>query len=390
MFIFATAIAWGMAFLTAVGVVFYLLAFFGAWSFQRTRWKKLPDYYPAVSILKPMKGIDPDMYESLASHCRQEYAGEYELIFGVSSLEDSAVPAVERLQKEFPEKSIRLVLCPQSLGPNGKVSNLVQMLPHAKYGHILINDSDIRVSRQYLRRIMTRFQSPNKTGRSVGMVTALYRGKAHDSIGSKMESLGISTDFMSGVLTARALEGGIHFGLGSTLAVSPEALASIGGLTPLVEYLADDYELGARVAKAGFDVVLSSDIVETTVPPYKFSAFLQHQLRWNRSIRDSRKLGYVGLAFTFGLPWAFLNLIVSGLSPLSLWLFSLALLARTSLALMTGVIVLRDYQVLRDLWLLLPRDLVAMGLWIWSFAGNTIAWRGETFFLKDGKLVKSS
>jgi ceramide glucosyltransferase len=222
------------------------------------------------------------------------------------------------------------------------------------------------------------------------MVTALYRGKAHESIGSKMESLGISTDFMSGVLTARALEGGIHFGLGSTLAVSPEALASIGGLTPLVEYLADDYELGARVSKAGFDVVLSSDIVETTVPPYRFAAFLQHQLRWNRSIRDSRKLGYVGLAFTFGLPWAFLNLIVSGLSPLSLWLFSLALLVRTSLALMTGVIVLRDYQVLRDLWLLLPRDLVALGLWIWSFAGNTIAWRGETFSLKGGKLVKPS
>jgi ceramide glucosyltransferase len=390
MFVFAICMAVGMAILTVAGTGYYLLAFWGAWSFQRTRWRKLAEHHPPVSILKPMKGLDPGMYESLASHCRQQYAGEYELIFGVSSLEDPAVPAIERLQKEFPECSIRLVLCPQSLGSNGKVSNLIQMSPHARYGHILINDSDIKVFPYYLKRIMACFQMLNHRERPVGLVTALYRGKAHSSIGSKMESLGIATDFVSGVLTARALEGGIRFGLGSTLAVCPEALAAIGGLTPLVEYLADDYQLGAKISEAGFEVVLSSEIVETTVPDYSFSAFLQHQLRWYRTIRASRKLGYLGVGFTFGLPWAFFNLIVSGLSPFSLWLFSLALLARMSLALMAGVIVAHDYQVLRDLWLLLPRDLVALGLWLWGFTSNTVTWRGETFLLKDGKLVKSS
>lgn len=387
---FASAIALVTTLLTVAGIGFYLVAFWSAWSFQRTRWRRLPESCPPVSILKPLKGLDPGMYESFASHCRQEYGGEYELIFGVSSIEDPAVPAVERLQQEFPEHQIRLVLCPQSLGPNGKVSNLVQMLPHARYGHILINDSDIKVSAHYLQRVMAQFQMPHRKGRLIGMVTVLYRGKAHSTLGSKMEALGIATDFICGVLTAQALEGGIHFGLGSTLAVSPEALQAIGGLAPLVEYLADDYELGARVSRAGYDLALSCEVVETSVPAYRFSAFLQHQLRWCRSIRDSRKLGYIGLAFTFGLPWALFNIIASGMSLLSIWLFSLALLARVSLAVMAGVIVVGDYQVLRDLWLLLPRDVVALGLWIWSFTDNTISWRGEMFSLKDGKLVKCS
>lgn len=387
---FATAIASITAALTTAGIGYYLVALWASWSYQRTRWRQLPDSHPPVSILKPMKGMDPGMYESLVSHCRQEYAGEYELIFGVGSLEDPAVSAVEQLQREFSNLPIRLVLCSQSLGPNGKVSTLMQMLPHARYGHILINDSDINVSPYYLRRVMAQFQVPKQKGKPVGMVTVLYRGQAHKTIGSKMEALGISTDFISGVLTARALEGGIHFGLGSTLAVSPEALQAIGGLGSIVEYLADDYELGAQISRAGFEVALSSEVVETSIPAYSFSAFLQHQLRWSRSIRDSRKMGYLGLAFTFGLPWAVLNIIASGLSPTSIWLFSLALLARISLALMTGAIVVRDYQVLRDMWLLLPRDLVALVLWVWSFADNTVTWRGEVFALKDGKLAKTS
>lgn len=387
---FATAIALVTTVLTCAGIGYYLVAFWGVWSYQNSRWKKMPDYCPSVSILKPVKGVDPGMYESFVSHCRQEYPGEYELIFGVGSVDDPAVEAVQRLQQEFPSHQIRLVLCPQQLGPNGKVSNLVQMLPHAQYSHILINDSDIRVSPLYLQRVMAHFQMPRKPNAKVGMVTALYRGKAHQSIGSKMEALGIATDFISGVLTARALEGGIHFGLGSTLAVSLEALASIGGLQPLVEYLGDDYELGSRIAKQGYEVILTNEVVETSVPAYSFGAFLDHQLRWSRNIRDSRKAGYWGMIFTFGLPWAVFNVISSGLSPLSIWLFSLALLARTSLALLAGVIVVQDYQVLRDLWLLLPRDLVALGLWVWSFASNSISWRGETFLLKDGKLIKQT
>jgi ceramide glucosyltransferase len=230
--------------------------------------------------------------------------------------------------------------------------------------------------------------------RTVGMVTAPYRGRAHGkprqdpTIGSRMEALGISTDFMAGVLTARHIEGGIHFGLGSTLAVSREALRLIGGLAPLVDYLADDYELGVRIAAAGFDIELSAEVVETWVPPYDIAGFLEHQLRWCRSTRDSRRWGYTGLLFTFGLPWAFFNLIASGLSLESIALFVLALVVRVGLALVVGVGILGDTQVLRDLLLLLPRDLIALALWGWSFAGDTVTWRGERFLLTRGKLTR--
>ncbi len=391
----ATVVAAVTTFLAIAGFFFYLLALLSARSFGRAARRALPVFMPPVSILKPVKGLDPETYASFASHCRQQYGAEYELIFGVSSLDDAVVAAVEKLKLDFPQQRIVLVVCPEVLGTNGKVSNLSQMLPHAQFGYIVINDSDILVSPQYLQRIMAAFKSLNgkqKAGRKglVGLVTAPYRGKSHGTIGSKMEALGISTDFMAGVLTARMLEGGIRFGLGSTLAFSREALEAIGGLRPLVDHLADDYECGARVYAAGYEVALSTEVVETYVPPYRFADFLAHQIRWSRSTRDSRKWGYAGLIFTFGLPWAFLNLVASGFSLPSFALFVLTLVARIALALSVGVGIIGDVQVLRDIWLLLPRDLVALGLWVWSFAGDTVVWRGDRFTLKDGKLSRDA
>src|SRR5271165_2506611 len=277
--------------LAFAGCGYYLLVLWSARSFVRATRQDLPDFHPPVSVLKPVKGLDPEMYESFASHCRQDYPGDYELIFAAGSADDPAIEAIERLQREFPERSIQLVLCPETLGTNGKVSSLVQALPHARFDHILISDSDILVSPRYLRRIMAGFGATN-AARKVGMVTALYRGKAYRTIPSRMESLGIATDFAPNVLTARLLEGGIHFGLGSTLAVSREALDAVGGLLPLADYVADDYHLGARIAAEGFEVVLSREVVETSVPPYSFREFLAHQLRWVRTVRDARPPGY--------------------------------------------------------------------------------------------------
>jgi len=369
--------------LALCGLGYYLVALWSARAFVRRRRPAAVAFHPAVSILKPLKGFDHDMYASFASHCRQQYAGEYELLFGVSSIDDPAVAAIEQLKAEFPERSIRLVLTPEVLGANGKVSNLAQMLLHASYGYILINDSDIKVSPRYLERVMAPFHDEK-----VGLVTAFYRGRSHVTMWSKMEALGISTDFAAGVLTARQLEGGIHFGLGSTLAVSSQALNAIGGLVPLAEYLADDYELGARIVAKDYKVELCDEVVETTVPAYNFHDFFAHQLRWARGMRDSRKWGYAGVAFTFGLPWALLNVVAAGASLSSIALLSLLCVARVTLALAIGVGLMRDRQVLRDLWLLLPRDMVALGTWAWSYAGNTIVWRGQKFMLKDGRLSR--
>jgi ceramide glucosyltransferase len=242
---------------------------------------------------------------------------------------------------------------------------------------------------------MRQFDAFNTTGKKpVGMVTALYRGHATRSqtgrleLGSILESLGISTDFQPGVLTARLVEGGIHFGLGSTLALRRQALAAAGGFEALVDQLADDYEMGARIDKAGYTIRLATEVVETSVPAYSLSGFLSHQLRWARTVRDSRRWGYLGLLFTHPLPLALLNVLASGLTFWSIWLVLLAWLLRLTVAAQVGLGVLKDRQVLRDLWLLPLRDCVAFAIWIWSFAGNTILWRGEKFLLKNGKLEK--
>jgi ceramide glucosyltransferase len=385
----ATAIEAITTLLTLAGLAYLLLALWSARDFVH-HWQRHSldvDHAPDVTILKPVKGIDPHMYGGLVSHCQQQYAGNFEIVFGVSSLDDPAVAEIERLRADFPDIAIRLVECRERLGTSGKVSNLVQMLREARYEHVIINDSDICVTPHYLTRVMACFADPH-----VGMVTAPYIGRTADSgpgltLWSRLEALGISTDFFPGVLTARKLEGGIRFGLGSTLATSKAALAKAGGLEPLVEYLADDYEMGERIANAGFRVELCSEVVETTVPAYKFSGFRDHQLRWARSTRDSRKLGYLGLGITYALPWAMMNCIASGLALWSLSLLSVVLLARVAVALSVGVGVLRDGQVLRDLYLLPLRDLFGLCFWAWSFAGDTVVWRGELFHLRNGRIT---
>ena len=376
------------ALLTAAGLAYLLLALWGAKDFVRSvqRDRLAPPFTPGISILKPLKGVDPRMYAGLESHCRQLYSAPFELIFGVQSLLDPAVAEVERLRAQFPAVPIRLVECTQRLGTSGKVSNLVQMLPHAAYEHIVINDSDIFVAPGYLQGVAHPFGDPQ-----VGMVTAPYIGRTgiggrEATVWAKLEALGISTDFLPGVLTARKLEGGIRFAMGSTLAFTRTALAKAGGLEPLVEYLADDYELGKRIAAAGFKVNLCGETVETTVPPYTLAAFWHHQMRWARSTRDSRKLGYVGLGVTYAVPWALMTVLASGGALWSFTLLVLALLTRVSVALTFGVGILRDDQVLRDLWLLPLRDCFGLLFWLWSFAGDTVVWRHETFHLKDGRL----
>jgi len=217
------------------------------------------------------------------------------------------------------------------------------------------------------------------------MVTCLYRGVASATAGSRLEALGISTDFCPSVMAARQLEG-IHFGLGSTLAFRRAELAKIGGFTSFVDYLADDYELGKRIASLGLSVQLSGVVVETYLPSYTLREFFAHQLRWARGVRDARKGGYFGLVFTFGILWAFLAAVASGGA---LWAYSalaLTLSLRLAVAGAVGWRVLKDRQVLKYAWLIPLRDLVAAVVWLASLGGHTVTWRGDRFRLRDGKL----
>jgi ceramide glucosyltransferase len=371
--------------MTVAGMGYFAAAFVAARLFAARGRHQREGFAPAVSILKSLKGLDPGMLEAFRTHCRQQFAGEYELLFGVVAMDDPAVEAVQQLQQEFPERTIKLVECPERLGTNGKVSTLAQLATHAHHDFLLVNDSDITVTPHYLERVMQCF-AEHEGAKPVGLVTALYRGRAHGGVAATLESLGIATDFQAGVLVSRMIEGGLHYGLGSTLAVRREALEKIGGFAALVNHLADDYELGARVAQAGWRVELAGEVVETAIPRYGWRGFVQHQLRWLRTVRDARPGGYAGLAFTYGLAWALLNVVASGLSPLSLWLLAMCFFLRLSMAMAVGAGVLGDHQVLPALWLLPLRDVVAMGLWIAGFASNTIMWRGEQFEVKNGVL----
>ena len=365
--------------------IYYLLCLWSAANFLRRRKAskrgRPTGSFPPVSILKPLKGTDPEMYESFRSHCLQDYP-EYEIIFGVHDPKDPAIENVRRLQSEFPDRRIQLVVCEKILGANVKVSNLVQMLDAAVNDLLLVNDSDIRVEPDYLRRIVEPLADPQ-----IGMVTCLYRGVDASTLGSRLEALGISTDFCAGVLAAWQLEGGIRFGLGSTLALRRGDLQKVGGFEVLADYLADDYELGKRIADAVLKVELSQTVVETYLPAYSVREFLAHQLRWARGIRDARAGGYFGLLFTFGLMWSGLVLLAGRGADWAWEIAAIAVALRFAVAIAVGKAVLEDRQLLRQLWLLPIRDLAAVVIWIASFLGHSVTWRGDRFELKHGKLV---
>jgi len=372
---------------TAGSIFFYFLSALGLASFLRDRSNKLKQapppesQLPPISILKPLKGVDPEIWESFCSHCEQKYP-QFELIFGVSDAEDPAIEVVRQLQAKYPNRRIELVVCDRILGANIKVSNLVQMLPAARYELLLVNDSDIRVPQDYLRRVASPLADP-----SVGLVTCLYSAVAGPTLGSHLEALSISTDFVPGVLSARFLEKGLHFGLGSTLAFRRHDLQAIGGFETLLDYLADDYELGRRIAATGKRVELSTATVYTFLPAYTLRQFFRHQLRWSRTIRDARRWGYAGLLFTFGVPWGLLLLLAARGAAWAWIVFALTLAARFAVGHVAAVDVLKDLPFSRYIVLLPLRDLIAPVVWAASFMGNRIHWRGDVFDLKDGRLT---
>jgi ceramide glucosyltransferase len=364
-------------FLCALSLAAYL-------SDTRKKLKQAPppeNQHPPVSILKPLKGVDPEIWGSFCSHCEQQYP-EFELIFGVSDAADPACEAVRKLQAKYPARSIKLIVCDRILGANIKVSNLVQMLPEARYEILLVNDSDIRVAPDYLQQVVAPLANAQ-----TGLVTCLYRAVPGPTLGSRLEALGISTDFVPGVLSARLLEKGLHFGLGSTLAFRQQELAAIGGFEVLLDYLADDYELGRRIAATGKQVELSVAIVTTFLPAYTLQQFFQHQLRWSRTIRDARRWGYLGLIFTFGVPWALLTLVTARGAAWAWMLLTLTFATRLAVGIMTAVDVLHDSEIFPNVLLLPLRDLTAPFVWAAGFMGNRIHWRGDAFDLADGRLT---
>jgi len=366
------------------GVVYCCFCLLNAWLYRHRNSKSNCEgrspFTPGVSILKPVCGVDPHAYESIRSHCLLDYP-DFEIIFAVRESDDPVVPIIHRVMHDFPECRIRLVACPLVSGMNLKISNLVQVLPLASKEYILINDSDIAVPPDYLRKVVAPLEDS-----SIGMVTCLYKAIPAPTLGSRLESLGVTADFIPGVLSAATIGRGLSFGLGSTLCLHRRTLERIGGLESIADYLADDYEMGYRCFQQGLRIALADCVVEHFLPGYSIREMMQHQLRWARTIRCSRPGGYAGLVLTFALPWSVLAVVFSGVSVWASMLLLAAVGSRLTVAVTFGVFVLRDRRIWRDAWLIPIKDITAALLWVASYMGKSIVWRGRRFELEHGKL----
>jgi ceramide glucosyltransferase len=364
-------------------LAFYLFGVWAAWRFFKH--SRAPaaghssDFTPPVSILKPLHGLDRGAYENFASFCRQEYP-RYEILFAVRDENDPAVPVVRRLICDFPEILIRLLVNKDGKGTNDKVGKLCLMAQEARYPLLVITDSDVRVAPDYLRQVAGMFRDAR-----VGAVTALYRAMEAPSFGAAMDTMG-SLSFSGSALVARTLEG-LKFTMGSTVAITRERLAEIGGLAPLLDIHSDDYELGRRVAEKGYRVELAPEPVDMEFPSESVGDYLRHELRWLIGLRHIRPGGHFGLLMTHGIAW---TAAAAALAPSwrasAAWI-SAYLIIRLLSGYVIGVWGLRDPVVRRKLWLLPLHDLFWFFLWLVSFAVNRIEWRGLIFTLKKGRMI---
>jgi ceramide glucosyltransferase len=332
-----------------------------------------------VSILKPLSGVDEGLEDNLRSFFRQQYSCPFEILFALRSDADPAVAIVRRLMTEFPDVPAELCITGEPPYANAKVFSLDHMLRRARYDLLVMSDSDIRVTPDMLQRVSAEFRDSG-----LGVATCPYRAVPGRSFWSKLEAVGMNTEFLSGILVARMLEG-MKFAVGPTIVARRKAIEAIGGFDRLKDFLAEDFVLGKFAAEAGFGVVLSAYVIEHRIGSQALLPNFRHRLRWNRSTRRSRPAGYVGQLFTNPIP---LVLLLWMAEPAWWPLVALTLLLRAWAAAEVGGRVLRDRLVWRQWWLVPLQDLLSFVFWLAGFFGNTVTWRGRKYYLfRDGRFA---
>ena len=359
-------------------LIYYGLAVYAGLSFFR--WKKrLPpldrSYAPPISILKPVRGVDREAYENFSSMCELDYP-EYEIVFAVAERDDPVIGLIRKLQDAFPGRSIRLIEGVEQVGNCRKTNSLCRLVKEAKYELLVINDSDVRVDKDYLWDVVAPFSDPK-----VGVVTALFRSKTSGGIAADVDAVGVPTDASANTLLAWKF-GRIDFALGWTMAITKERLAEIGGFEALINMHSDDFALGNEVAKKGYRVELMRNPVWMVFPQESIGQFLAHELRWLIQLRNLRLMGYLGMFLTFGFAWLLLVVAIA-----SSWKIVVAYLAayaalRLSVAWVIGVWVLEDPTVRRRPWLALVRDALNLAVYFASFFSNKVEWRGVPYKLR--------
>ena len=363
-----------VGFALAACAMIYGAVVWAAMNIRTRRSQITPSELPPVTILKPLCGAEPETYACLRSFCDQAYP-EFQLIFGVCDPQDPVVAIVNRLQGEFPLRDLQLSVGRRQHGSNRKVSNLINMMPLARHEFLVLSDSDVQVKRDYLAKVVAPLLDAG-----VGIVTCAYRGRPRRGLWSLLGALFINEWFIPSVRVA-AMAGSRAFAFGTTIAMRREVLAGIGGFTAIADQLADDYRLGELTRRQGLRTVLSEVVVDVCVAERSFGELIRHELRWLRTIRALRPLGY-GLTFiTFGMPVAALGvLLAEGAAP-AVGMLAVTALARVMLHSSTRDPGSNPLQVL-----ILPlRDVLSLGLWAWSFVTRSVYWREDLYRVtRDG------
>jgi len=323
---------------------------------------------PAATVLKPLCGAETETYECLRSFCDQEYP-RFQVIFGVADPNDPVIAIARRLQREFPQRQLQLVIDGRQHGSSRKVSNLVNMMAHAKHDYVVLSDSDVRVERNYLAKVVAPLLE-----RDVGIVTCPYRGVSRGGLWSRLESMFINEWFMPSVRVA-AMAGSRAFAFGASIALRRDTLSQIGGFISIVDQLADDYRLGELTRAAGLRTVLSDVVVEIAVAERSFEELIGHELRWLRTIRMLRPAGYSFSFVTFTIAVALIGTCLSRGAPAALVMLGIAALARFLLHLQT-----RQAGTTAAHLLIVPfRDMLSLILWGISFRNRRVRWRDDHF-----------
>jgi ceramide glucosyltransferase len=371
-------VAQGLAgFVCVTATLYYAFAIHCARDFfRRERRRGATPLAPPITILKPLRGLDPGAYENFASFCRQNYP-RYQILFGAESADDPAIAVARRIAADFPNVDIGIVVSKAAPSANRKVACLAGMLSEAKHGLLLVSDSDIRVEPDFLTRIVEPMAEPG-----VGVVTCLYRSQSSNFAGG-LCALGLSTDFAPSVLVARKMEG-VSFGMGSGILIRKSIVSLLGGFEAFGQFLADDYHLGNLPARAGHRVELARCVVDHRVGTNGLRDLVHHQLRWNRGTHAARPRGYAGLALFQGVPAAVLLVALAAGSAASLIVAGVTIGMRLVMAWYVAARCMGERTVTRRLLLVPFRDLLGFVMWIGGFFGSSIVWRGTRYRLAPG------
>lgn len=370
--------------IAAIPFVYYCIAVYSAWRYFLQS-EQAPDrsFTPSVSILKPIRGLDPDAYDNLASFCRLDYP-EFEMVFCVDPDDEPVLSVLAKLTTDFPNCNIRILYGSGRVATNDKVAKLARLVADATYEYVVISDSDVRVRPDYLREVIAPLRDPR-----VGATTCMYMPAEVVTLTDRLQTIGMMSDFYAGVLVDWQLEG-IKFTLGPSIATTRTRLGGFGGYPSLENRPADDLLVGRLIAEQGYEIALLRYRIETVCDYNSFRDLLLKRLRWIVVMRHMRPWGHFGLLLTLGLPWSLAAIAMHPSARTATVFLSGYLALRLAMTWAIGIRGLRQPGLWKQIPLIPAWDAIAFGLWLASFLRNSIRWRGADYYIREGRLVPAA